>query len=1072
MKVKEQKTCKCSMLFFMGLCLSGYYLYAANDDNLSYHSFAIQKTVYSVTQAKFKVAGIVKDTNGEPIIGATVVVKNENSGVLTDMDGYFSIDVPDKNAVLLFSFLGFDPKEVSVNGKSSLVVVMDEDVKSLEEVVVVGYGMQKKETLTGAISGIKGDALLKSPNASISNSLAGSVPGISSIQNSGEPGADDAQIFVRGVGSLTTDGATPLILVDGVERGFFQMDPNEIESISVLKDASATAVFGVRGANGVILVTTKRGVEGKPKISLSSSVGMQTPTRVLDIADSYTHAIWRNEFDRNNGVAEENFIFKDYDLERFRLGDEPIMYPNTDWYDYLTKKFSVQTQHNLNISGGTKDVKYFISFGFLFQDGFFKNIKEFGYDNNYKYNRYNYRANLDMNLSKTTVLKLNIGGVVGQKNAPNYHEEFWSSLLQTSYPFSSPGIVDGKKMVTASDRFGGMVTDYGIFNRLGTGYSRQVSNTMNFDLVLTQNLDFVTKGLTAEVKGAYNTTYSYSKDVSTSMITYVPFYYSTLHDPGISIEDPNFNKEVVYQTAGRDGDLYYSKGNTGRARDWYFETSLRYQRNFCGHDVGGMILYNQSKEYYPKQYTAIPTAYVGLVSRLTYNYQSRYMAEFNIGYNGSENFSPEKRFGTFPAGSVGYVLTEEPFWKKNKWITYLKLRASVGLVGNDNMQDYRYLYLPDGYVVDKLEKDNAYKDYLDGYNFGLGNTVVDKGADESSLANPNVTWETALKQNYGMDVNLFDDCLRLTFDYFIEKRKDILIKRETIPVFTSLSKNLLPAVNMGKVNNRGYEISLKWNDSIDDFIYWVDANVSYAKNKIIFQDEVEPNEPYQWRTGNSVDDLFGYVTERFYTEDDFDENGNLKEGLPKPSGKVVPGDLKYKDLNNDNVIDRDDVCRIGNSKTPLYTFGLNFGIEYRGFFVSMNWTGAKEANVMLQYAFQHPFDKNQVLYQFMADGAWTPERGASAKYPRLSNVQNNYEKSTTWMQDASYLRLKNATIGYNFTNKPWLDAIGASALSLKLTGYNLLTVDSLNFMDPESTPSRALAYPIMKIYSLGLNLTF
>ena len=1072
MKIRTMNYGICRTLLFAGLCLSNVYLNAAEDVGLNGNSNAVERSNI-VFQARFKVSGVVKDSKGEPIIGATVTVKGTAGGVLTDIDGRFEIELPDKNAVLVISYLGFNTTEVKVAGRKSVNVEMQENVQTLSEVVVVGYGSQKKETLTGAISGIKGDALLKSPNASISNSLAGSIPGISSVQSSGEPGADDAKIYVRGVGSLTESGATPLILVDGVERSFFQMDPNEIESVSVLKDASATAVFGVRGANGVILVTTKRGMEGKAKISITSSVGVQTPTRIVDIADSYTHALMKNMKDRNDGVSEENLVFTPYDLERFRLGDEPIMYPNVNWYDYLTKKLSIQTQHNLNISGGTKNVKYFVSLGFLYQDGFFKKFKELNYNNNYEYTRYNYRANLDVNLTKSTVLKLNIGGIVGVKNAPNYHEEFWSYLMATSAPFSSPGVVDGKKVVTAPDRFGGLVTQYDMFPRFfGTGYSRQVTNTMNFDMVLTQNLDFVTKGLSVEAKGAYNTTYSYMKDISTQSITYLPFYYSTVRNPELGIEDPEFNKEIVYKTIGKDGELHYTEGDKDRSRDWYFEGSLRYQRKFGAHNVEALALYNQSKKYYPSQFTAIPTAYVGLVGRLTYDYNSRYLAEFNIGYNGSENFAPDKRFGTFPAGSIGYVLSEEPFWKRSSYLTYVKLRASVGLVGNDNMSNNRFLYLPDSYLVNKLDKDNGYKDYLDGYNFGLGNTVIEKGADESRLGNSNVTWETALKQNYGIDVNFFNDKLRLTFDYFVEKRKDILINRSTIPIYTSLSSSILPVVNMGKVDNKGYEISLKWNDRVKNFSYWLDANMSYAKNKIIYQDEVEPNEPYMWRTGQSVGSIFGYVTDRFYTEEDFDEKGELVAGLPKPAGIVHPGDLKYKDLNGDNIINSDDVCKIGNSKRPLYTFGLNYGFEYKGFFASMNWTAAKDANVSLQYSFQAPFEKNHVLYQFIADGSWTKETAGTAKYPRLSSNPSNTESSTTWVQDASYIKLKNATIGYNITNKRLLKAIGASLISIKITGYNLLTFDKLEFMDPEGEPNRAQSYPIMKIYNLGVNVTF
>ena len=1023
-------------------------------------------------QEPIQIAGIVLDEHGDPLPGANISVKGkEKTGTITDMDGNFSMKSLAPKTTLIVSFMGYKSKEIVVaQTDKKMRISLEPDSESLDEVVVVGMGTQRKVSVVGAVTSVN-PAAISAPSTSVANMLGGVVPGIIAVDRSGEPGQDVSEFWIRGISTFGANQSA-LVLIDGIEGNLNDLDPSDIESFSILKDASATAVFGVRGANGVILVTTKRGTEGKAKVSVTSSVGVQSPTRIVDVADSYTHAVMKNMLDRNNGVSEKELIFQPYDLDRFRLGDEPIMYPNVNWYDYLTKKLSIQTQHNLNISGGTKDVKYFVSLGFLYQDGFFKNFKELDYNSNYKYSRYNYRANLDMNLSKSTVLKLNIGGIVGVKNAPNNHEDFWWSLMATSAPFSSPGLVDGKKVVTDPARFPGLMNGYEMFqNFYGTGYSRQVSNTMNFDMVLTQNLDFVTKGLTLEAKGSYNTTYSYTKDVSTQTVSYIPFYYSSVKDPGLKIEDPNFNKEIVYKTSGRDGELLYKQGDTSRSRDWYFEASLRYQRKFGNHNVGALALYNQSKKYYPEDYESIPTAYVGLVGRLTYDYCSRYLAEFNIGYNGSENFAPDKRFGTFPAGSIGYVLTEEPFWKKNNYLTYMKLRASVGLVGNDNMRNNRFLYL-DSYVVDKLDRDKDYKDYLDGYNFGLYNTVIANGAEEKRLANRFVTWETALKQNYGVDMNFFSDKLRLTFDYFIEKRKDILINRRTIPIYTSLNESLLPVVNMGKVDNKGYEVSLKWNDKVKDFSYWLDANMSYAKNKIVYQDEVEPNEPYMWRTGQSVDAIFGYVTERFYTEDDFDSSGKLLPELPQPGETVRPGDLKYKDLNGDHVINSDDVCKIGNPKRPLYTFGFNYGIEYKGFFASMNWTAAKEANVELAYSFQTPFDKRQVLYQFIADGTWTPETANTAKYPRLSSNNSNKQTSTTWVQDASYIKLKNATIGYNITNKKILNAIGASLISIKLTGYNLLTFDKLDFMDPEGEPNRKQSYPIMKIYNLGINVTF
>ena len=1028
---------------------------------------------YSNQQSKTnQVVGVVTDGNGEPIIGATVQVKGGSHGVITDFDGRYTIVVPDANAILVVSYIGYVSQEVKLNGRKTLNVLLQEDVQTLQEVTVVAYGVQKKATLTGAISSVGTGALLKSPSGSVANSLAGQLPGVSSMQASGQPGADDAKIFVRGVGSLTEGGAAPLILVDGVERSFFQMDPNEIESINVLKDASATAVFGVRGANGVVLVTTRRGEEGKTRVSVSSSVGVQMPTRILEVADSYTAASLYVEAQLNDNVAEGKYAFSAYDLERFRLGDDPIMYPSINWYDYLTKNAAVQTQHNVNISGGTKDVRYFISLGFLYQDGLFKKLDGLDYNNNYAYSRYNYRANLDVNLTPTTTLKFNMGGIVGNKREPV--ADIWKQFTW-SQPFSSPGIIDGKKVVVQPGRFIGINMENQVLDKYyGSGYKRQLSNNMTFDLNLVQKLDFITKGLSVDIKGSYNTDYSYIKQVNGHVETFTPYYKSEVDGTGLSKDDPAFDKTVVYRVSGQNMMKTYGDGNRTRGRDWYLEGSIRYNREFGNHNVGALFLYNQSKKYYPKTFTEVPSAYVGFVGRVTYDYKTKYLAEFNIGHNGSENFAPGNRFGTFPAGSVGYILSEEGFFPKSKYLTYLKLRASVGLVGNDNMSSNRFLYLPDAYAVNDTEwLEKTYND-ANGYIFGLTNTAYQMAARETRLGNPSVTWETALKQNYGLDAYFFNDRLKLTFDYFRENRRDILYQRSTIPSLISLGAGLMPAVNLGKVRNHGYEVDLKWNDRIKDFSYYVNMNVSYSKNKIIEMDEIEPNEPYMRKTGHEVGARFGYVTLGFYNKDDFNEDGSLKKELPQPTGKVYPGDIKYADLNGDNVVDNDDQTKVGNPKRPAYTFGLNFGGEYKGFFASMNWTGVTGCDMYMRDAYMRPFYAGQVLYQYMADGRWTEETAATAEYPRLSITNtNNIGMSRVWLKDASYIKLKNLTIGYNITSEKVLKAIGASKLAVQFTGYNLLTIDKLKIFDPEGELTRDNnTYPIMKIFSLGVNVTF
>lgn len=1034
-----------------------------------------------VAQAQTSVTGTVVDESGLEVIGANVKEKGTSNGTITNVDGKFRLQVKDlQKSVLQVSFIGYESQEVKLSGQRKVNVILKEIANELQEVTVVAYGTQKKETLTGAISALNNEALVRSPNASVANTLAGQITGLSSVQTSGQPGLEDPKVYIRGVGSLTEAASSPLILVDGVERSFFQMNPNEIESVTVLKDASATAVFGVRGANGVILVTTRRGKEGKTKIAVNSSVGIQMPTRVLKMADSYTYATLRNEIIANDkpNVTPEDMVFDSYSIERFKKNDEPILYPNVDWRNYLLNKASVQTQHAVNISGGTSDVRYFISLGFLYQNGLLKQFKGMDYDNNYKYKRYNYRANFDFNATKTTTLKVGIGGRVGNRNEPIIGDNVNSiwTLINQSTPFSSPGIIDGQLITTPEERFQNKINlGNSVLPKVyGTGYSTAIQNTMNLDLLVNQKLDFITKGLSVEVKGAYNTGYGFTKRRKGEVEQHLPFYRSSLENPNMAYDSPGFNKEVVYKIKGENKSLQYDE-RTSRSRNWYMEGSLRYNRKFGLHNVGGLLLYNQSKKYYPEQWASIPSAYIGLVGRLTYDYKSRYMAEFNFGYNGSENFAPGKRFGAFPAGSVGYIISEEAFMKKQKIVDYLKLRASVGLVGNDHLGSNRFLYLPDSYNVN-LSGVNSWGNNNYGFNFGFDGKGHIKGALENRLGNPMVTWEKALKQNYGVDVHFLKSRLKLSFDYFREDRKDILINRKTIPMLTGLTSSVLPAVNMGKVKNQGYEIEVKWNDKVRDWRYRINANMSYSKNKIVFQDEVEPNEPYMWRTGNPVGTLFGYQASGFYLPEDFDENGKLLKGMPDPGVAVKPGDIKYKDLNGDGKITSDDQSVIGYPTRPAYTFGLNCQVDYKGFFLTMNWTGTAQRSLLLNGAFREPFGDGKIrgLMQFHADTRWTPETAGTATTPRLTetNAVYNMRNSSLWVRDASYLKLKNMTIGYNFTDKKLLKKLGVQQLGIQFTGYNLLTFDKFDIMDPEARPDNADSYPIIKIYNVGINLTF
>lgn len=1017
------------------------------------------------------VKGVVTDSDGFAIVGATVLQEGTTNGVITGSDGSFSIRMNSGSQVLQISCLGYKPLTMPV-GKATTQIeaVLETEAVAVEEVSVVAYGVQKKETITGAISSVGTEQLLTSPNPSVANSLAGQLTGVSAVQTSGQPGLEDPEIYVRGTGTL--NDSSPLVLVDGVEMSFFQMDPNEIESISVLKDASATAVFGVRGANGVILVTTRRGSEGPAKISLTSTAGITRPTRLLQMANSYETALRYNELELNDGKTLDQLSFSPEVIEAFRTHSNPIMYPDTDWADYLYKDISWQTQHNINVSGGTSRVKYFASLGVLYQDGIMEDLPGLDYDGNYTYNRYNFRTNLDIDATKTTKIKLSLGGVVGITSQPiaGVHGT-WTALVQ-SQPFSSAGIVDGRELRNDDRYFGNIKLISGLDAFYGHGFSKKTLNTMNMNLEVAQSLDFITKGLSFTVKGAYNTTYTFTKNRPTSVEIWTPHFVSSINGSGLNPGDPGFDDTVVYRISGKDAVLSYGEGNT-KNRDWYMEAALRYARKFDGkHNVTALLLYNQSKTYYPKQFTAQPSAYVGLVGRVTYDYMTRYMVEFNAGYNGSENFPPGKRYGFFPAISAGWIITEEDFMKGQKVFDYLKIRATYGMVGNDKMVEgdnviNRYLYLPSSYTLKK-----------NGYNFGVDTPQNAYKAVEGRIGNPDVTWETAIKQNYGIEMSFLKNRLRVQVDYFREFRKDILIKRNTIPAVVSLGASLMPVVNLGEVQNNGFEAEVKWNHTVNKFNYWISANTTFARNKVLFMDEVEPNEPYMAKTGRQMGFLLGYKTEGFYRESDFKEDGSLIDGLPDPGVPVYPGDVKYSDLNGDQVINADDQTFIGYPTRPEWTFGLNYGIRYKGFDLTMNWVGVTNRSVMLTDQYRYPFGStaNRALIQYMSEERWTPDRADVASMPRLSSnsAAHNYGKnSSLWVRDGSYLRLKTVRLGYTINKGKVLDFLGIRSLNVYVSGYNLLTFDRLKYLDPESSPTNSgTAYPITQTYNLGVNINF
>lgn len=1022
----------------------------------------------------------------DPLVGATVILKGTTIGTSTDINGEFRIGVPEsiRTVELEVSYMGYRSETVQSVQTAEIVIRLQEDATSLEEVQVIAYGQQKKVSVTGAIASIATKDLLKSPSGSPANALAGAVTGISSVQMSGQPGAEDPSIYVRGTGSLSNATSQPLILVDGVERSFFQMDPHEIESITVLKDAFSTAVFGVRGANGVILVTTRRGDKGAPEISWNSSFGLTQTLRNLTGVGSYDYARIYSEIEMSDtpGLTEDKLTFSPYVIERFRKGDDPIMFPDVDWNDYIFKNLAWQTQHSATISGGGDRVRYFVSGGFLEQDGMLKKMYE-NYDPNYNYKRFNYRSNIDIDLTRTTLLKLNVGGRTGTRREP-VADALWQKIMWAT-PFSSPGFVDGKYITNTHSSYIPLAElSSGLDYYYNWGYRKVRSNELNLDLALEQKLDIITKGLKVNVKGAYNTSHSVTNQygVTAGDSAYSPYYLGSITQPGMDVSDPEFDNTIIYKTdgvTGMDEPMSYSEPATSRGRNWYLEASINYQRSFGDHDVSALLLYNQSKTYYPAEYSDIPTAYVGYVGRATYSYKKRYLLDFNIGYNGSENFAPGKRYGVFPAGSVGWIISEENFMKNQQVVDFLKIRASYGLVGNDKYSGARFLYRQGLWYGEHSIRNTG-----GSYSFGSEFTGMQYDAVEGTIGNDEVTWEKVRKQNYGIDLKMFGSRLSLTADYFFEHRYDILSARNTLPSIVAVS---LPLMNLGVVDNKGFEISLGWNANATNLNWWVQGNVSYSKNKIIYMDEVTPNYPWMAQTGRSTGLNYGYLFDRFLSEEDFDEAGNLKvDANGKPVLPVMslanprPGDALFKDLNADGVIDGNDKTYFGYSDRPDYVFGLLGGIRWKGFEISMQWTAGLHASRMLSGEYREPFGStnSRALLKFLADDSWTPQN-PDARFPRLTftNKQHYLEDSDLWLMDGSYLRLKVLDVGYTFEKNKFFNKLGVKSLRVYFSGYNMLTLFSeLNDMDidPEGTTggSSIDTYPNIRIFNFGVNITF
>lgn len=1068
----------------------------------------------NMTQS-FSIKGLVTDNKGTPIPGVTIVVKGTTQGVISDGNGTYQILVSNESAILVFSFIGLTTKEVPINGRDQITIVMEQEDFKVDEIVIVGYGQQKKESVTAAISTIEAAELVQSPAANISNALAGRLSGLTSIQASGKPGEDAADLYVRGVGTYTGT-QSPLIMVDGVARDSYNdIDPNEIESISILKDASATAVFGVRGANGVILINTRRGSKSAPKVSFSAQTAMIQFTELPKFVNSHDWATLKNEqafqeyfinhandegltWDQfttnreNDWRKEASFVYSNEDLKYFQnaniptLADgainpyyDPYFHPDTDWQSHIFKKSSQQSQYNVNIDGGTDKVKYFISLGYLHQGGMFEtDYMSFPDEMQYSKNRYNVRGNFDFNVSDDFSISVDLGSQFSKITGMNNDAYMYQKRIMWSNPLTSPGTVDGKFVVPYHSPNSQNNLMYEIAN---IDFNITNNSTLNSSIKATHKLNFITEGLSLSARLAYDSYFA-----SRSGGGYSPQLYRMSPNPNGDKIDPILSKMNEDSSPSYWSDWYH-----GKWRKLYAEASLNYNHKFGAHDIGGLFLFNIEKKFDPGLAYHLPHAYMGMVGRVTYNYATKYLAEINIGYNGSENFPEGQRFGFLPAFSLGWIPTAENFFPKNDFISYLKIRGSIGKVGNDNIYvgnvAQRYLYLPDTWM------------YNGGYNFGdLNSRHWVGGANEGVIGNPNVTWETATKSNVGFETRLFGEKLSLTYDYFNELRIDILSYRGTVPAIVQAT---LPAYNLGEVKNWGHEVEFNWRSKVGQLNYWFKGNASTNKNKIIFKDEaIIPGLEYQSETGRPIKQGLYLIADGLYSSwaelYALDGNGNpdlsspvlatnskgenytneygepvYQKNLGYGGATLQPGEIRINDVNEDGVIDEKDRSRTGKTTFPELSYGLSMGFDYKGFDISVLFQGVDGVARFVQNSDSKHFASNYSL-QEVDLYRFTEKRYAAGE--RIDFPIGAYNKSaiynTFFLKDASYIRLKNLEVGYTIS-AGFIKRIGFSSTRIYLNGTNLLTWGANSVWgDPENLGNTG--YPITRTYNIGLKFNF
>ena len=995
-------------------------------------------------QKGIKASGTVVDNENNPLIGATVTVKGTKIVSVTDMDGHFYIDVPNKNSVLVFNYLGFKPQEVKVGSDINFNIQLKEDAVSADEVVVVGYGNQKKLSVIGSIQTIDPGNLQMGSSRSMSNNLAGQLAGVIAYQPSGEPGYDNSQFWIRGISTFGAGGSSPLVLVDGVERSLNDIDPAEIESFSVLKDASASAMYGVRGANGVIIINTKRGSVAKPSIDFRFEQAITKPTKLPEFIGAAEYMTLLNNLcsDPSKRMFTKDQIMKTY------TGYDKDLYPDVDWIDAITKDYATSTRGNMTVSGGTNILRYSLTASVYHETGIMETDDTLPYDTGSKLTRFNMRANVDLDLTKTTLLRFNVGGYLQNlRKARSSTDNVFTHAFETP-PFVHPAIYsDGTIPKASANRANPWAES------TQQGYYRGTRSKLESLFQLEQNLKMITPGLKFKATFAFDT---YNENFVTRGKD--PTYYGVAKSRGD--EGELIHSVLSYGSEFLDHSSNANYGNNST----YLEFSLGYNHTFAKkHAVDALFLYNQrSYDWGDIQ----PKRSQGIAGRLSYTFDRRYVGEFNFGYNGSENFAKGHRFGFFPSLALGWIISEEKFMRNSAdWLTLLKLKGSIGKVGNDDIGGRRFAYI------------TTINTGASGYHFGYAGDYWRGGYSEGEVGVNNLTWETSTKTNVGIELGLWNE-FNLQFDYFYEHRTNIFMQRKTIPTQAGFLSN--PYANYGIVDNSGVDGTITWNHKFGkDLRVALRANFTYAKNEVKEYDEPESVKgTYRSLTGRSIGTLWGLQAERLYTDDDF-ENGKLKAGIPTPNiGSVVrPGDIKYRDMNDDGVIDAKDEGYIGGTTTPRIVYGFGGNVEYKNFDFSFFFQGTGQSYRIIggtQYFI--PGSGQGVMGNVYANykDCWTEENPSQDVFwPRLSestNPNNNYA-STWWKKDMSFLRLKSIELGYTLP-RSITKAICSNNIRFFVSGNNLFYISKFKLWDPELDTADGLKYPSMRSVMFGFQLNF